>query len=78
MSGPDADNRAHELRGDVAAKVSPQKLTPQREGKADGRVHVCAGDGAKDQDQNDEDRAGRKRVAEQGEGDDYRLRGSPP
>src|SRR5215510_7179861 len=58
-------NAARTLHGDIRQYVPPWRVTSRRKDEGDGGIEMCPGYRAKDQDQNDEDRTGRNRVAQE-------------
>jgi hypothetical protein len=63
MCGPHSDDTTDDLGDDVEAGHSPWQLAAQRNAKAHGWIEVRARERAKNQDEHDENRAGRQRVA---------------
>ena len=66
MRGPGAEDSKGELGEDVGCGVAPAKLAARCGHQADRRVHMRARDRAEHGDQHEQDRAGRQRIAEQG------------
>lgn len=62
-----ADNAADDLRGDIHGRVAYAQLAAQHHCYADSRIEVRTRHRAKRQDQDSENRSGRKRVAEKRE-----------
>jgi hypothetical protein len=69
MRQPHAGNGGEELRHDVERGVAPANLAAKREDQGHRRIEMRARNRPEDIDQDDEAGPGRKRVAEQGDGD---------
>src|SRR5262249_23540590 len=65
MRSPDTDQCSHELGSNIVQGVRPGNLATKTEGECYSGVEVGAGNWAEDQDQHDQDGAGRKRIAKQ-------------
>jgi hypothetical protein len=68
MGNDRAENASQALDNDVRPDLPPRKLAAAGKNQGDGRIEMGARHGAKDGDDDDEDRAGRNGVAEQGDG----------
>ena len=67
MRGPHTGDPAEHLRADIDGCDARRQFAAQRESNADGRIKMGAGYRAERQNEHGQDRAGRKRVAQQRE-----------
>ena len=67
MGGPGAEDAEAQLGKDVGRSVRPGSSPARGRDEADRRVHMRAGNRAKHGDEDEQDRARRQRIAEQGD-----------